>query len=114
MDRAVLDAYGWQDIQPVCEFIPEFDDEEDEDDNGRPKKKKFRYKWPEAIHDEVLTRLLELNRQRALEDGQILVPEQTTANPWPNEIQKSTGKRSRKSEAADSRATLFAAAEEEE
>ena len=40
MDRAVLDAYGWQDIQPVCEFIPEFDDEEDEDDNGRPTKKK--------------------------------------------------------------------------
>ena len=39
MDRAVLDAYGWHDIQPVCEFIPEFDDEEDEDDNGRPRKK---------------------------------------------------------------------------
>ena len=39
MDRAVLNAYGWQDIQPICEFIPEFDDEEDEDDNGRPKKK---------------------------------------------------------------------------
>ena len=68
MDRAVLDAYGWQDIQPVCEFIPEFDDEEDEDDNGRPKKKKYRYKWPEAIHDEVLARLLELNRQRAEEE----------------------------------------------
>ena len=49
MDRTVLNAYGWQDIQPICEFIPEFDDEEDEDDNGRPKKKKYRYKWPELI-----------------------------------------------------------------
>jgi len=68
MDRAVLDAYGWQDIQPVCAFIPEFDDEEDEDDNGRPKRKKYRYKWPEAIHDEVLARLLELNRERAEEE----------------------------------------------
>jgi hypothetical protein len=114
MDRAVLDAYGWQDIQPVCEFFPEFDDEEDEDDNGRPKKKKYRYKWPEAIHDEVLARLLELNRQRALEEGQILVPEQTAANPWSNEGQKSTKKRSRKSEAADSPGTLFGAAEDEE
>jgi len=72
MDRAVLDAYGWQDIQPVCEFIPEFDDDDDEDDNGRPKKRKYRYKWPEAIHDEALARLLELNRQRALEEGQML------------------------------------------
>jgi hypothetical protein len=68
MDRAVLDAYGWQDIQPVCEFFPEFDDEEEEDENGRPKRKKYRYRWPEAIHDEVLARLLELNRQRAEEE----------------------------------------------
>jgi hypothetical protein len=68
MDRSVLDAYGWQDIQPVCDFIPQFDDEEDEDDNGRPKKKKYRYKWPEAIHDEVLARLLELNRRRVEEE----------------------------------------------
>jgi N-6 DNA Methylase len=71
MDRAVLDAYGWQDIQPVCEFFPEFDDEEEEDENGRSKRKKFRYRWPEAIHDEVLARLLDLNRQRALEEGQL-------------------------------------------
>jgi hypothetical protein len=114
MDRAVLDAYGWRDIQPVCEFIPEFDDEDDQDENGRPKKKKYRYKWPEAIHDEVLARLLELNRQRALEEGQILIPEQTTDNPWSSESQKSTKKRSRKSETAGSPGTLFAVAEEEE
>ena len=25
LDRAVLNAYGWTDIQPNCEFIPEFD-----------------------------------------------------------------------------------------
>ena len=68
MDRAVLDAYGWQDIQPVCEFFPEFDEEADEDENGRPKKKNYRYKWPEAIHDELLARMLELNRQRAEEE----------------------------------------------
>ncbi|MBS1805501.1 MAG: N-6 DNA methylase [Acidobacteria bacterium] len=68
MDRAVLNAYGWDDILPVCEFFPEFDDEEDEDENGRPKRKNYRYRWPDAIHDEVLARLLELNRQRAEEE----------------------------------------------
>ena len=77
MDRAVLDAYGWQDLQPVCEFFPEFDEEDEEDEGGRPKRKKYRYRWPEEIHDEVLARLLDLNRQRALEEGQLLAPELT-------------------------------------
>jgi hypothetical protein len=71
MDRAVLDAYGWTDIRPSCEFIPEFDDE-DEEENGRQYKKKFRYRWPDDMRDEVLSRLLELNRRRALEDDQLL------------------------------------------
>ena len=55
------------DLRPHCEFIPEFDDEEDE--NGRPRRKKFRYRWPDEIRDDVLARLLELNRQRAVEEG---------------------------------------------
>ncbi|MGA2851843.1 MAG: DNA methyltransferase [Terracidiphilus sp.] len=113
MDRAVLDAYGWQDIQPTCEFILEFDDEEDEDENGRPKKKKYRYKWPEAIHDEVLARLLELNRQRAVEEGQILMPEQPSNSPWADENMRPIKKSSRKGEGADSPGLLFSATDEE-
>jgi len=66
MDRAVLDAYGWHDLQPKCDFFPEFEDEEDDDgESGRPRQKKYRYRWPEDIHDEVLARLLALNRKRA-------------------------------------------------
>ncbi len=67
MDRAVLDAYGWTDLHPVCEFFPEFDEEEEDDDSGsgRAKQKKYRYRWTEEIHDEVLARLLALNRERA-------------------------------------------------
>ena len=65
MDRAVLDAYGWDDIRPHCEFIPEFEDDEDDDETGRPRRKKYRYRWPDDIRDDVLARLLELNRQRA-------------------------------------------------
>ncbi len=67
MDRAVLDAYGWTQIRPVCEFFPEFDEDEEDDDSGsgRARQKKYRYRWPEEIHDEVLARLLALNRERA-------------------------------------------------
>ncbi len=32
MDRAVLDAYGWSDLKPACEFL--LDWEEPEDDEG--------------------------------------------------------------------------------
>jgi hypothetical protein len=62
MDRAVLDAYGWTDIQPTNTFRLEFEDE-DEDD-GRRRKKAWRYGWPDELRDEVLARLLELNASR--------------------------------------------------
>ncbi|MGA2738554.1 MAG: DNA methyltransferase [Bryobacteraceae bacterium] len=66
LDLAVLDAYGWQDLQPKCDFFPEFDDEEDDDgEASRPRQKRYRYRWPDEIHDEVLARLLALNRERA-------------------------------------------------
>ena len=62
MDRAVLAAYGWNDIPTDCEFLPDYviDDEE----WGR-RKKPYRYRWPDAIRDEVLARLLALNAERA-------------------------------------------------
>ncbi|NDJ26127.1 N-6 DNA methylase [Nostoc sp. B(2019)] len=66
MDRAVLDAYGWTDISTECTFLLDYEDEEDEENTSkRQKKKPWRYRWPEEIHDEVLARLLELNQQRA-------------------------------------------------
>lgn len=69
MDRAVLDAYGWADIRPTCEFLLEFQDEEAGDNETHRRKKPWRYRWPNEIRDEVLARLLELNRQRALEEA---------------------------------------------
>jgi N-6 DNA Methylase len=66
MDRAVLDAYGWTDIRPTCEF--ELDWEDDEAENGRRRRKPWRYRWPEPVRDEVLARLLALNAQRAEEE----------------------------------------------
>jgi hypothetical protein len=70
MDRAVLDAYGWHDLKPECGFLPEFSEEAHEEPSGRPRRQpKFRYRWPDQIHDEVLARLLELNRTRAEEEA---------------------------------------------
>jgi hypothetical protein len=65
MDRAVLDAYDWHDLQPKCDFFPEFDEEDDDAESSRPRQKKYRYRWPDEIHDDVLARLLALNRERA-------------------------------------------------
>ena len=62
MDRAVLGAYGWEDIPTDCEFLLEY--EIDEETWGR-KKKPWRYRWPNSVHDEVLSRLLDLNANRA-------------------------------------------------
>ena len=66
MDRAVLDAYGWTDISTDCEFLLDY--EIDEATWGR-KKKPYRYRWPDAVRDEVLARLLALNAERAAEEA---------------------------------------------
>lgn len=98
MDRAVLDAYGWQDIQPVYGFgldYLELDDDAQVSpeaqqviDSGNlwfptaeeaqafakgightgKKRLSWRYHWPEETRDEVLARLLDLNAQRAKEE----------------------------------------------
>ncbi|HEY7335050.1 MAG TPA: DNA methyltransferase [Bryobacteraceae bacterium] len=72
MDRAVLDAYGWSDIQPIAQFEAEFDEEQSEEDefsSARKPKKKYRLRWPEEVRDDVLARLLTLNEQRAAEEA---------------------------------------------
>jgi hypothetical protein len=68
MDRAVLGTYGWHDIQPICEFFLDYM-EEDTGDRKHQRKKPWRYRWPDEIQDEVLARLLELNRRRAQEEA---------------------------------------------
>lgn len=65
MDRAVLDAYGWQDIPTACEFLLDYEIDEEE---WGDKKKPWRHRWPDDVRDEVLARLLELNAKRAKEE----------------------------------------------
>jgi hypothetical protein len=66
MDRAVLGAYGWSDIDTHCEFLLDYEIDDEEHGN---KKKPWRYRWPDDIRDEVLARLLELNSARASEEA---------------------------------------------
>ena len=83
MDRAVLDAYGWRDIPTDYEFLLDY--EIDEDQWGT-RKKPYRYRWPDAIRDEVLARLLELNAERAAEEargGESPMSRSTTAGRSP-------------------------------
>ena len=65
MDRAVLDAYGWTDIPTDCEFLLDYEIDEEAWGN---KKRPYRYRWPDEVRDEVLARLLELNAERAKEE----------------------------------------------
>ncbi len=66
MDRAVLDAYGWNDTPTGCEFLLDYDIDEDE---WGDRKKPYRYRWPDEVRDEVLARLLELNSERAKQEA---------------------------------------------
>ncbi len=67
MDRAVLEAYGWSDVPTACDFFLDHGEEgDDEDEGGKKRKKKpYRYRWPDEVRDDVLARLIELNRVRA-------------------------------------------------
>jgi hypothetical protein len=88
MDRAVLDAYGWTDLHPRLDFILDYADEgENENPNGRGRKKPWRYRWVDEDRDEVLARLLELNRTRA--EGQAQSDSGAVAKPKMHRIRRS-------------------------
>jgi hypothetical protein len=62
MDKAVLDAYGWSDLPTACEFLLDYEIDEEEWGN---KKKPWRYRWPDDVQADLLARLLDLNAHRA-------------------------------------------------
>lgn len=65
LDRAVLAAYGWTDIATDCDFYLDY--EIDEASWG-DKKKPYRYRFPDAVRDDLLARLLDLNQARYREE----------------------------------------------
>lgn len=90
MDRAVLDAYGWTDIPNDCKFLLDYPIDEE---TWSPRKRKpWRYRWPEAVYDEVLARLLELNARRHAEEQRA----GTAAAAGTKLRRKAAGKRTRR------------------
>lgn len=55
IDREVLNAYGWKDIETLHDFREHGD---------RPGNDRWRFSLSDAIHKEIRQRLLQLNRQR--------------------------------------------------
>lgn len=76
MDRAVLDAYGWHDIDTRCEFLLDYEIDEEE---WGDRKKPWRYRWSDDTQAEILARLLELNAERARLESQAGTPAQLTS-----------------------------------
>ena len=68
MDRAVLDAYGWNDIPTECDFLLDYEIDEA---TWSHRKKPYRYRWSDTVRDEVLARLLALNADRAAVEARL-------------------------------------------
>jgi len=113
MDWAVLEAYGWYDLAKTatCAFLLDYEDDKDEEDGltetsptRRQKRKPWRYRWPDEFRDEVLARLLELNKHRAQQErltGEAAGAEQTKA------AQSARTKSKKSKTGADENASLF-------
>ena len=70
MDAAVLRAYGWHDLAAAAssEFILDYDDDPkdpSQDPHKKSRKKPYRLRWPDPLHDQVLARLLQQNQSRS-------------------------------------------------
>ena len=100
MDRAVLDAYGWPDIPTDCEFLLDY--EIDEEDWGA-RKKPYRYRWPDEVRDEVLARLLELNAKRAADEMRAGVAATTSLEKPRRSPSRAVRRETRASRAAEPR-----------
>jgi hypothetical protein len=111
MDAAVLAAYGWTDLPTACDFILDYEEEEEANSEwrtvngvtdalhsplathhspqahspltGRARKRPWRYRWPDEIRDEILARLLKLNAERAKEEQLAGLAGAAAAQPKP-------------------------------
>jgi hypothetical protein len=81
MDKAVLAAYGWNDITPVYEFSGDY-----EHDDGSAGSVRLNFK--EEVRDEILRRLLALHAER-LKAEQAAVPAAGAAAPKAKNLKKS-------------------------
>ncbi|MCY2978375.1 MAG: class I SAM-dependent DNA methyltransferase [Planctomycetota bacterium] len=120
MDRAVLEAYGWDDLAATarCEFLLDYEEEgtgdsglgvgdlgdENQSLSASPKSRRklpWRLRWPDDFRDEVLARLLELNEQRHKEE--LLAAGAPSA---PKKVPKASAKKKTKKPTSDDQLQL--------
>ncbi|MBZ0186785.1 MAG: N-6 DNA methylase [Candidatus Obscuribacterales bacterium] len=66
MDLEVFKCYGWSDLAPSCEFLLDYEEEDnDEPDGVSTRRKPWRFRWSDDFHDEILARLVALNLKYA-------------------------------------------------
>ena len=75
MDREVLESYGWTDIVANCDFVADQISSDEAGETGSQVRTAWRYRWPDETQDELLVRLLELNRTRAIEEREAQDPQ---------------------------------------
>ena len=100
MDRAVLNAYGWRNIPTDSEFLLDYEVDEEE---SATRKRPYRYRWPDPVRDEVLSRLLELNAERAAEEARAGRPASAAHPKTERPPRRAIGRRTGASLAAESR-----------
>jgi len=107
MDDAVVAEYCWNNVNTKCEFRLDYEiDEELWGDKNKP----WRYRWRDDVQEDVLARLLELNRERALEEGQAVTDETAAViDATPKKLNKKKPKQTEQDAAAD----LFTVGQEE-
>lgn len=97
MDRAVLSAYGFDDLHPQCTFLLDYQEEEATATEAaaptRDRKKPWRYRFADELRDEVLARLLAENSRRAQVESETRVQAAILGESRP----KSTQPRGKKS-----------------
>ena len=116
MDRAVLEAYDWHDLaqSATCEFLLDYEDDDEEvssdqysvtssQTRSRTRKKPWRYRWPDNFRDDVLARLLDLNKQRAEQERITGL----AANSVPTESGPAPRRRQRRRSSNDDQPELF-------
>jgi hypothetical protein len=96
MDAAVLRAYGWHDLAAAatCEFLLDYEDDPQDPTEAAPtpskknRKKPYRLRWPDPLHDQTLARLLQQNQSQSQSPPQ----PPTTPTPKPKKTKKNTKK----------------------
>jgi hypothetical protein len=75
-NRTMLGAYGWTDVSTTCVVRLDYEEPEGEESGATHRNERRLLRWPENVHDEVLTRLLALNQLRAEEERKMATPKQ--------------------------------------